>query len=96
MEKEVKSSQRVTITGEGRIPLSRRLRAKAGFYTGDQVLMTPLDHGGVLVETPTQRLRRIQEKIGENWQGTTDVVGELADDRRAEANRDIEDEGGVA
>lgn len=95
MEKGTRSSQRVTITGEGRISLSRRVRAEAGFSTGDQVLVTPLDDGGVLVETPHQRLRRLQRTIRQNWQGP-DVVGELVDDRRAEAARDLADEDGAA
>lgn len=96
MDKDQETSQRVTITGQGRIPLSRRVRDRAGFDTGDQLVMTVLDHGGVLLETPLQKLRRVQDEVRRNWQGETDVVAELAEERRAEAARDAADEGGAA
>ena len=100
MEKVHEASQRVTITGQGRIPLSRRVRDEAGFETGDQLLMTVLDHGGVLLETPSQKLRRVQDEVRRNWAGETDVVTELAEERRADAAREAAegeaDEGGTA
>lgn len=79
--------------------MSRRVREQAGFEAGDQLLMTVRDNGGILLETPQQKLRRVQNTVRQSWQGTGDVVDELVDERRAEAARDAADddaEGGAA
>lgn len=72
--------------------MSRRVREQAGFEAGDQLLMTVRDNGGILLETPTQKLRRVQNTVRQSWQGAGDVIGELVDERRAEAAHDAADD----
>lgn len=75
---------------------SQSVPARSRVEKGGQLLLTLTDNGGVLLETPGQKLRRVQNTVRENWQGEPDPVGELIAERRAEAAREGKDAGRAA
>ncbi|MHB8571522.1 MAG: AbrB/MazE/SpoVT family DNA-binding domain-containing protein [Candidatus Dormibacteria bacterium] len=74
----------------GRLVIPASVRKRLGIEVGSQVVLTEAPNGDIVLTTPAQSLRRLQELVRERVPGGISLVDELLAERRAEAGSDVQ------
>jgi AbrB family looped-hinge helix DNA binding protein len=79
---------RVRINKQGRIVIPAECRAAAGLRPGDDVLIDVVAEGELRLRTRRQAIKRAQAIVARCVPADRDLVAELIEERREEAERE--------